>query len=56
MPTWRSTTYYEDGPNVTRVFVYRDYTLADLAQHARRNTGTEDADALALADLLTEGS
>ena len=41
---------------VTVIVLREGYELADLAQHARRNTGTDEADALALADLLTEGS
>jgi hypothetical protein len=41
---------------VTVIVLHGDYSVTDLAQHARANTGTEDADALALADLLTEGS
>jgi aminoglycoside phosphotransferase (APT) family kinase protein len=41
---------------VTVIMLHGDYSVADLAQHARRNTGTEDGDALALADPLTEGS
>ena len=41
---------------VTVIVLHGDYSLTDLAEHARRSTGTEDADALALADLLAEGS
>jgi hypothetical protein len=42
--------------SVTVIVLHGDYSLTDLAQHARANTGTEDGDALAIADLLTEGS
>ena len=41
---------------VTVIVLHDGYELADLAHYARRSTGTEDADALALADLLAEGS